>query len=471
MSNSNQIVKNILSMGTAEISAKGLAVIYTLYLISTIGPESNGALSFAKSIVQYFFIIVMLGFDQAGIRDVARNRALLPKYVGSILMLRIVFATLGYIGIIITTQIIDSYSPIPDVTKRMIYIYGALLFGQATLLNWVYMAVEKMHIIAIRSLVTGVLNLVGIILFVKSESDVEMAIIIITLSFLINSVWMFVHYKSTFGKIDFSFDRTFIISLLRQSFSIGLIFLIATMYNNIDITMLGIIRGDRETGIFAAAHQLLAFLLLPTIILQSAFFPKISRATNFEERDKVVSIFSRINFLLGSFIGLNLFLFSDFIVVLLGQKYAESSGALKILSITIFLQYVVVNYFQPLIAWKHENKVINATLIGLTLNLIVNMLLIPVYGLYGAAIATIFSELSVLTMMLFLFKKTHGNLYLSNLVKAFTATLIGVSPGFVMMALGLNMYLSVSVTVTACILIYLYTKLVDFNEIKGYLKK
>jgi O-antigen/teichoic acid export membrane protein len=47
MSNSNQIVKNILSMGTAEISAKGLAVIYTLYLISTIGPESNGALSFA----------------------------------------------------------------------------------------------------------------------------------------------------------------------------------------------------------------------------------------------------------------------------------------------------------------------------------------------------------------------------------------------------------------------------------------
>ncbi|MCO5250154.1 MAG: flippase [Candidatus Kapabacteria bacterium] len=471
MSNSNQIVKNILSMGTAELSAKGLAVIYTLYLISTIGPESNGALSFAKSIVQYFFIIVMLGFDQAGIRDVARNQALLPKYVGSILMLRIALAILGYIGIIITTHIIDSFSPIADVTKRMIYIYGFLLFGQATLLTWVYMAVEKMHILAIRSLVLGILNLVGIMVFVKSESDVEIAIIIITISFMVNSIWMFIHYKSTFGKLSFSFDKSFILSLFRQSFSIGLIFLIATMYNNIDITMLGIIKDERETGIFAAAHQLLAFLILPTLILQGAFFPKFSRATNFEERDKVISIFSRINFLLGSFIALNLFLYSDLIVVLLGTQYAESSGALKILSVTIFLQYIVVNYFQPLISWKYEDKVIKATLIGLTLNVIVNMILIPIYGLYGAAIATIFSELSVLTMMLILFRKVHGNLYLPNLAKAFVATLIGVSPGFVMLALGLNMYLSVIVTVTACILIYLYTKLVDFNEIRGYLKK
>lgn len=55
MSNTNRILKNIVSMGVTEFSAKGLAVIYTIYLISTIGPESNGAFSFAKSIVQYFF--------------------------------------------------------------------------------------------------------------------------------------------------------------------------------------------------------------------------------------------------------------------------------------------------------------------------------------------------------------------------------------------------------------------------------
>lgn len=457
-------------MGTAEISAKGLAVIYTIYLISTIGPESNGALSFAKSIVQYFFIIVMLGFDQAGIREVAQNRRLMPKYVGSILILRFILASLGYLGIVIVTQIIDAYSPIPDITKRMIYIYGTLLFGQAALLTWVYMAVEKMHIIAIRSLVTGGLNLIGILVFVKSEQDVELAIIIITFSFLVNSIWMFIHYRSTFGKIDFSIDKTFIWGLFRQSFSIGLIFLIATMYNNIDITMLGIIRGDRETGIFAAAHQLLVFLLLPTIILQNAFFPRISRAVTFEDREKVMGIFSRIHFLLGSFISMHLFLYSDFIVILLGDKYAESSGALRILSITIFVQYIVVNYFQALIAWKFENRVIKATLIGLTLNIIVNILLIPIWGFYGAAVATIFSETSVLIILVLLFKNAHGNLHFDVLIRSFLYTLLGVTPGFLMWGLGLNMFISVIITVTACILIYLNTKLIDIKEIKGYLK-
>jgi O-antigen/teichoic acid export membrane protein len=471
MSNTNRILKNIVSMGVTEFSAKGLAVIYTIYLISTIGPESNGAFSFAKSIVQYFLIIVMLGFDQTGIRDVTKNHNLMPKYVGTILILRTILAIIGYLGVIIVTHIIDYNSPLPEVTKRMIYIYGFLLFAQATLLSWVYMAVEKMHIIAIRSLIIGIINLTGILLFVKSENDVESAMLIITFSFIINSLWMFIHYKKIFKHIDFSIDKTFMYSQLRQAFSIGAIFMIATLYNNIDITMLGLMRGEWETGIFSAAHQIIAFLLVPSAVIQNAFFPQIARSFTFTERDKVLNVNFQINFIIGCFLAFHLFFYSDLIALLLGDKFADSSGVLKILSMTIFLQYVVISYFQPLIAWKYENKVIKASLLGLSLNLVANLILIPRYGYYGAAFATIASEASVLTVLIILFKVEHNRLYLMNLLKALFATGIGIIPGLILMQYGINIVISVIVSVTACILIYNFTKIVNISEIMDYIRK
>lgn len=458
-------------MGVTELSAKGLVVIYTIYLISTIGPESNGAFSFAKSIVQYFFILVMLGFDQTGIRDVTKNQSLMPKYVGTILILRTALASVGYIGVIIVTHIIDYTSPLPDVTKKMIYIYGLLLFGQATLLTWVYMAVEKMHIIAVRSLVTGIINLVGILMFVKEEGDVEYAMIIITCSFLVNSLWMFIHYKKVFKHIDFRIDKQFMFSQLRQSFSIGAVFMIATLYNNIDITMLGLMRGERETGIFSAAHQIIYFLLVPSAIIQSAFFPQISRSITYNGRDKALNVNLQINFVIGCFLAFHLFIYSDIVPLILGEQYSESSGVMKILAFTIFLQYVVVSYFQPLIAWKHENKVIKASLLGLTLNLIANFIMIPLYGFYGAAIATIVSEATVLTVLILLFKNQHNKLYFMNLIKAMTATALGVLPGIILLNLGINSIISVIISVTACILIYVYSGIVNISEILEYIKK
>ncbi len=471
MSNTNRILKNIVSMGVTEFSAKGLVVIYTIYLISTIGPEGNGAFSFAKSIIQYFFIIVMLGFDQTGIRDVTKNHSLMPKYVGTILILRTILAFIGYAGAMIVTEIIDYNSPLPEVTKRMIYIYGFLLFAQATLLTWVYMAVEKMHIIAIRSLVIGGINLTGILLFVKSESDVETAMLIITFSYLINSLWMFIHYKKVHKHIDFTIDKPFMFSQLRQAFSIGAIFMIATLYNNIDITMLGLMRGEWETGIFSAAHQIVYFLLVPSVVIQNAFFPQISRSFTFSEREKGLSAYMQINFILGSFLAFHMFIYSDTLALVLGERFANSSDVLKILSLTIFLQYIVVSYFLPLIAWKHENKVIRASLLGLVLNLIANFVLIPKYGFYGAAIATIASEASVSAVLMLLFRVEHSKLYIKNLIKAVLATGLGVIPGIFLLYSGINIIISVIVSVIACILIYVFSKLVNFAEIIDYIKK
>jgi len=58
-----------------------------------------------------------------------------------------------------------------------------------------------------------------------------------------------------------------------------------------------------------------------------------------------------------------------------------------------------------------------------------------------------------------------------NLIKAMTATALGVLPGIILLNLGINSIISVIISVTACILIYVYSGIVNISEILEYIKK
>ena len=60
MNSGRRILKNIFSLTAAEVASKGFALVYTVYLIRKIGPENNGIFNFAKSLIQYFSIVVLL---------------------------------------------------------------------------------------------------------------------------------------------------------------------------------------------------------------------------------------------------------------------------------------------------------------------------------------------------------------------------------------------------------------------------
>lgn len=466
MTVAKQILKNTFSLTAAEIAGKGIAMLFTIYLIRTIGPENNGVYAVAKTFIQVFLVFVWLGFEQVGIREVAKDRSLLHKYMGSILIIRLVISVLGFVAILAFLELFGEQVNYNSLTQKVILIHSILLFGNAIMINWAFQALEKMHLIAIRSFLLNLFNLVGLIIFVKNEDDFVFAVWIVVISFFINSAWLLVYYFKQYGIPSFKIELRFLLNLLGQSTRVGLVFLVVTFYTIIGVQLLSYFHGDLETGIYGAGIQIVILLLIPTGILQGAFFPQISRLINREERGEIVSKYILLNLIVGVIVSFSLFLYSPAIVDILGEKYAETELLLKYLSLTLLIQYLSTSYFSPLIAWKHERSVIYANISGLIANVAVNLALIPSFGYIGAAIGTIACEFAVLAVLIVIFKREQKTIYAGLTVKMLGLAIVVYSLAYVILELGLNIYLTSIISTILFLSMVIYFKFVTISEIR-----
>lgn len=471
MSDTRQILKNAFSLSAAELAAKGLGVFFSLYLMRTIGPSNFGIFSYSKALVFGFIVFVYLGFEQIGIREVARDKNKLQKYAGYIFSIRITLAIISTIVLVVFMEFFSINDSSYEQRKMVSYIYGTLIIANAFFLNWAYQAIEKMHIIAIRSVLLNLINLVGLLLFVKDENDLLIAVWIIAISNIINILWMLYHFIQNFGFPKLFKEIATWKTLIPESFGIGLIFIITNLNIIITLQILTYFGGDHQTGIFSAAYQLIVLCLIPSTILQQAFFPQIAKSYQINERNKIVSKFVLMNMFMGIFVASFLFVYSDYIILLLGSKYGETNIILKILSISVLIQYLSTCYFSPLIAWKKEKYVIWANTIGLFFVLILNIILVPLIGYIGSAIASVFYEFSALVVLMYIFSKEQKELFLKNIFKVVFVGLISFSIGYAFLNFGMNIYLNFILSITIFIFFNIYFKIIKLSELKILLKR
>jgi O-antigen/teichoic acid export membrane protein len=138
---------------------------------------------------------------------------------------------------------------------------------------------------------------------------------------------------------------------------------------------------------------------------------------------------------------------------------------------TVLIQYISTSYFSPLIAWNKENVVIYANLAGLIVNIPLNIILIPMYGYYGAAAATIGCEATVLIVLWVIFYKERGTLYLNNIIKSVLIALPVFSLGYIFVEYNLNIYIVFILTSILYLLSVLFFKIITIEEIKGIAKR
>ncbi|MFA7626941.1 MAG: flippase [Candidatus Kapaibacterium sp.] len=469
MSSSKQIIKNLFSMSVAELAGKGLAVVFSIYLIKIIGPENNGALTIAKASVQAVLVFVLLGFDQVGIREIARDKNRINTYVGSIVTLRVVIAIITYALLFAFFEY--ALGDVSEKTKIATYIYGIMLLSNSIQLNWVFQAVERMHIIAVRSILVNVLNLIGLIIFVRSEDDFFTAVWIIVLSFFVNVVWMIIYYIRYYGFPVFKYSKSFIKSLSYESMRVGFVFILLSMYNIITVQFLSIYHGDYQTGIYGAAFQIIVFSLIPATIMQGAFFPQLSQMSSIEDRNSLMSKFMMLNLLSGVLISFSMFTFSDSIIWILGDKYEKTSTLIKILSPTILIQYISSAYFSTLISWKREKLVMFANLAGFIAVIAINILLVPHYGFYGAAIATVVCELSVLIVIMIIFYNTLKRLHLETIKPLFLISLPLFGFAFLALDYGINTFIVALFSLIVYIFLVVKFKILNIQEIRNVFRR
>lgn len=180
-------------------------------------------------------------------------------------------------------------------------------------------------------------------------------------------------------------------------FSIPLLFvgIIAIFMRRSDMFLIGYFKTEREVGLYNAAFPLASTLLFFIQSFNMLFYPVASELyakRNYNDLAEVYKTVTRWIFLLTFPIFLLYVFFSkDFISLFFGSKYISAHGVLIILCIGMFVNAFFGAVGILLQVYEKQNFIFKTQVLGVILNILLNIVLIPRYGIEGAAFATSFS--------------------------------------------------------------------------------
>ncbi len=199
-------------------------------------------------------------------------------------------------------------------------------------------------------------------------------------------------------------SRANLVRFRREVLPLGIAIVASLIYYKVDIVMLRELRGDTETGLYAAGYKALELLAVVPSILLAATFPALSQAL---VRDRVESrrlhrTALRLLVIVGLAAAVPLAVIPHWLTAILGPRFAGTAPMLQALAPCVVLTFV--NYLEThmlvALGLVRMQMLLSIALIGV--NVAANLVLIPRYGGVGAAWATALTELALLAACLVL---------------------------------------------------------------------
>jgi O-antigen/teichoic acid export membrane protein len=199
------------------------------------------------------------------------------------------------------------------------------------------------------------------------------------------------------------------------SYSWPLIFfgVITGLLPNVDSFVVGYIKGASDVGIYNTALLISGLLTFIPTLFYRLFFPLITREFSKKNLNIIKELSKQIQkwiFIVNlPFLILMIFFPGVFINLLFGAQYITAEAPLRFLAVAFFLVSLIM-ILSGLISMVGKSKLILLnTLIFSVTNLILNVLLVPKYGISGAAFSTMISY-AILALIFFFQVKHYTNI-------------------------------------------------------------
>ena len=446
-------------------------IIYPLitfpYITRVLMAENIGKVNFGNSIVSYFSLIASLGITTYAIRECAKvrdNQEALNKTASQIFSINIISTLISYLALVITlivAQPLENY-------RELICIQSGIILFTTLGADWINSAMEDFKYIAVRTIGMQLVSLVLMFIFVKTPEDyITYAIISVLASSGANVINIFYRRKYCQTRFTFNMDIKKHLPPILLMFSM---ILSQTIYTNSDTTILGLFRGDYEVGLYSTSVKI--YHLVNTTIASVAWvvMPQLSAGfakKDYQEVNKLLKYALNFIIVLGlpCIVGVNAIAL-PIIDLLAGSEFYGAVTALHILTITLSFS-LLGGWFGNMIMLPAGREKICLLSCGISalVNIILNIMLIPSFGLNAAATTTAIAECIGLFI---LFHYRDRNIKVSNLKEMLKAPIMG-SIGIVIVALIIRSFvnsysLTCVVTIISSIMIYAMTLFFMKNE-------
>lgn len=373
----------------------GLGFLVTILITRSFSVEVFGEYSFLISIAMTCFQFAHLGFSSANTYYIVHNKKLLPFLLANTQILGLV---VGFITLIVL------------LILNMIYFHREVSLIIVTAFMVPFLVITELN----RGLLTGLEK-------IKTANNLDLlskmlyTIMVISVIVYFQSIWslIFAYVMQMFIYSSTSFYNLFkkaknklkpSIHLFKKtsnySIRIYLTLFLAFMVLKIDIYFIEYFMGNKPLGIYSLAATLATHLILIINVVIPLLLPKLATINNTSERIKKLRNIIFYALILLVLINLGFyFLGKWFIVLVFGDKYLESVIIIQILLMAtsvLSLETILAQYYAFIGKIKF---LIYYWVITLLLNIILNYLWIPKYGIEGAAWASFISYSLILVLV------------------------------------------------------------------------
>jgi len=416
------IAKNTFWLALAEGITRFLKLILIIYVARILGATEYGKFTFALAFVGLFAVFSDFGVSQITTREIAREKEK-EKEFPDILSLKILLG-LGNLGLIL----IGSFFITSDLAIReIIWILGVytIINGFSGIIFAFFQARQKMEYESWTKILQA-LVVTGAGFFVlfnyPSVQNLSFSYLFASLVAL-TSILLFFHFKIC--RLKLGFNKNIWRNVLSMSWPLALAGIFGTIYNQTDSVMMGYWGQITQTGWYNAAYKIVGVTLIPAGLIGTSFYPVLSKFFK-ESKEKLQNawdyymesmVFLGVPIVVGG-----IALAPRIIDWIYDPSYFPSIFAFQILIIMAGISFLCQPLGQALVVSNQQKNLFWITLSGAIVNVILNLILIPKYSLYGAAATTV---VTILLIFFLLFKFTLKFTPISPLNLKFLFSFIG----------------------------------------------
>ena len=388
----------------------------TIFVARYLGPEQFGVLSYCLAIVAVFMVVGRLGMESILVRDIIKYPEQQQAYMGTAFILMLGASIIGCFALASLV-----YFQEDDLeTKVFIWIISVgVIFQTFLVIDYNFQAqVEAKYSAIAKSAAVLISSGVKVIL-VNSHADLHLIATAYALDSIIVAVMLLVtliHKKQQYF-FFVAFRRELVRPLLKSSFPMILAALSTVLFMKTDQVMIKWLNGSKELGLYVSAVKINEAWMLIIYILGLSLTPYLvqKKKDDFSRYEPVIATFFSY-FIWGSIVtAIFIISFGEKVLsVSFGEEFLPAYNAMAILSVASIFSSVGTLCNRIMSIDLLETKVAKRYLVAFMLNITLNAVMIPYFGIEGASISSMLSIIFANYILIYADKETRYIYHLVN---------------------------------------------------------
>lgn len=458
------VFANMSWLMISQIVASVFSFIWTILITRYLGPSEYGIYGSAVSFTGLITFILDFGIAAYIVRSVSTDFDKEEYYLGNAFSLTIFLAALYFFVVLIFLQVLGWNNYMTIIC--LLFAFENIIVKFSGIFTISYQVHEEMKYNAIASIISTISSfiLILIVLFGSFKlPGIALAFILANFLALCYSAYIGCKY---FVKPKFSFSPSFYKTLLLGGLPFAITGIFYNVYYSIDIVMITQFVNTYDAGLYNAAYKLITVLTLFYTIYSSAIYPVMTKLFKDSAELLSISFVKSMKYLLLVTIPIAVFtcFYSVEIINIYGSEFSGAGTVLNILIWTVCFLFVNGAASLVLNASYEEYSVTKIFGIAALFNICLNLFLIPHFSLYGAAIATVLSEILIFVLEMYTLKKINQlpeRHFVVDVFKiAFASGILAIALYF----LNLNMWLAMPVSIVVYFAAILLLKTPDDQD-------